>query len=180
LLENKFWKEAASLKLHPVNFPWEKYPWQKAIVHFSRLLGSVHTGRLDLARVELTNLKAIHSELMSQKDLYKSYQVEIQIKAAEAWITLMEGKKDEALKLMDAAADMEDMTQKHPVTPGEVIPARELLGDMLLQVNKPGAALEAYEEDLRKHPTALTDCLGQGHLQKKQRTTIKQNTIIDC
>jgi tetratricopeptide (TPR) repeat protein len=162
LLENKFWKEAASLKLHPANFPWQKFPWQKAIVHFTRFLGSVRTGHLDSARVEITNLQAIHAELMSQKDLYKSYQVEIQIKVAEAWITLKEGKKDEAIKLMHVAADMEDMTQKHPVTPGEVIPARELLGDMLLHVNKPDAALEAYEEDIRKHPNRFNGLFGAG------------------
>ena len=150
LLENKIWKEAASLKIHPANFPWEKFPWQKAIIHFTRLLGSVHIGNIDSARAELKNLNTIYDTLMAQKDSYKANQVQIQIKTSEAWILFKEGKNNEALKLMNVAADMEDKTEKHPVTPGEVIPARELLGDMLLQMNKPGKALEAYESRFEK------------------------------
>src|SRR6266480_4902588 len=68
LLENKMWKEAADLKIYPANFPWEKFPWQKAIVHFTRLLGSVHTGNLDSARAELKNLSTIYDTLVVQKD----------------------------------------------------------------------------------------------------------------
>ena len=152
VLENKIWKEAASLKTHPVNFPWENFPWQKAIIHFTRLLGSVHIGHLDSAIAELKNLNTIYDTLTEQKDLYKANQVQIQIKTSEAWILFKEGKTSEALKLMNLAADMEDKTEKSPVTPGEVIPARELLGDMLLQMNKAEKALEAYEADLKKHP----------------------------
>ena len=97
LLENKMWKEAASLKLHPANFPWEKFPWQKAIIHFTRLLGSVHTGNIDSAKAELKNLNVIHDTLIKQKDSYKANQVQIQIKTSEAWILFKEGKNNEAL-----------------------------------------------------------------------------------
>jgi tetratricopeptide (TPR) repeat protein len=76
----------------------------------------------------------------------------IQIKTGEAWILFGERKMDEALQRMNMAADMEDKTEKSPVTPGEVLPAKELLADMLLQMNKPAEALEAYEADLKKHP----------------------------
>ena len=137
LLENKMWNEAANLKIHPANFPWKNFPWQEAIIHFTRLLGSVHIGNIDSAKAELKKLNMIYDTLMKQKDSYKANQVQIQIKTSEAWIQFKEGKNNEALKLMNFAADMEDKTEKHPVTPGEVIPARELLGDMLLQMNKP-------------------------------------------
>ena len=86
----------------------------------------------------------------------------IQVKTGEAWILFEEGKNDEALQLMNVAADMEDKTEKSPVTPGEVLPARELLGDMLLQMNKPAEALEAYEADLKKHPNRFNGLYGAG------------------
>ena len=159
-LENRAWKEAAGLQFHPANFPWEKFPWQKAILHFARLLGSVHTGQLDPARAELKKLNTIHDTLMAQKDDYKANQVMIQIRSSEAWILLGEGKNAEALQKMNLAADMEDKTEKHSVTPGEVLPARELLADMLLQLNKPAEALTAYEEDLRKHPNRFNGLYG--------------------
>lgn len=160
LLENKMWKEAAILEPPPVSISWEKYPWQKAIIHFARLLGAVHIGNLDSARVELKNLNTIYDTLTNQKDLYKANQVLIQLKTGEAWIRFKEGKNEEALRLMNVAADMEDNTQKHPVTPGEIIPARELLGDMLFQMNKPALALEAYEADLKQHANRFNGLYG--------------------
>jgi tetratricopeptide (TPR) repeat protein len=167
LLENKMWKEAAGLKIQPASFPWDKFPWERAITHFTRLLGSVHIGNMDSARAELKNLTTIYDTLTKQKDLYKARQVEIQIKASEAWILFKEGKNEEALKWMDLGASMEDNSQKHPVTPCEVIPARELLGDMLLQMNKPGEALEAYEADLKRHPNRFNGLYGAGIAAQK-------------
>jgi len=184
VLENKLWKEAASLKAHE-DFTWEQYPWQKAIIHFTRLLGSVHTGNIDLARTELKNLYTIHDTLTGQKDSYKANQVFIQIKTSEAWILLKEahpdgsvgrGKNDEALKRMYIAADMEDKTEKHPVTPGEVVPARELLGDMLLQLNKPGNALEAYEANLKKHPNRFNGLYGAALAAERSNDLEKANS----
>ena len=84
------------------------------------------------------------------------------MKAIEAWIKLKEGKKNEALVLMQFAAEMENKTEKHPVTPCEVIPAKELLGDMLMELSKPNEALIAYEEDLRKHPNRFNALYGAG------------------
>ena len=160
LIENKLWKEAAGLTIQKDNFPLDNFPWEKAIVHFTRLLGAVHLNDRSAANIELKAMYDIHTKLTGLKDSYKANQVLIQIKASEAWIKLMEGKKEEALQLMHLAADMEDKTEKHPVTPGEVIPARELLGDMFLQMNKPGNALEAYELDLKKHPNRFNGLYG--------------------
>ena len=139
---------------------WEKFPWQKAIIHFSRCLGAVHTDQLDLAKTELKELNRLHEELVKQKDTYKANQVDIQIKAAQAWILWKEGKNNEALENMNLSADMEDKTEKHPVTPGEVLPARELLADMLMQMNNPGKALEMYEASLKKRPNRRNSLYG--------------------
>ncbi|MDB4921410.1 tetratricopeptide repeat protein [Mucilaginibacter sp.] len=176
-LENKNWNGAASLKTHPADFPWEKFPWQKAITNFTRLLGFVHIGKIDSARFELKNLDTIYDTLMQQKDLYKANQVKIQITTAKAWILFKEGKNDEALKTMIVAADMEDKTEKHPVTPGEVIPARELLGDLLLQMNQPEKALEAYEADLKRHPNRFNGLYGAALAAEKLRSFEKANSL---
>lgn len=160
VLENRMWAAAANLAITPENFPWQNFPWQEAIFHFTRLMGAAHTGKLTAAGKELQQLNRIHDTLVNQKDAYKANQVAIQIKTAEAWMQLAAGKDNEALTLMQLAADMEDKTEKHPVTPGEVLPARELLGDMLLQMHKPGKALEAYESDLQKHPNRFNALYG--------------------
>jgi tetratricopeptide (TPR) repeat protein len=154
-LENKMWEEAANLKFHPANFPWNDYPWQKAIVHFTRLMGCVNTGKSNLAQTELKELNRLHNKLIEQKDAYKANEVQIQIKTAEAWMRFKEGKNNEALMLMNNAADMEDQREKHSVTPGEVIPAREFLADMLLQMKMPAKALTAYEAVLKKNRKRL-------------------------
>jgi hypothetical protein len=167
LLENKHWNEAANLRNYRPDFPWKNYPWQEAIIHFARLLGAVHQGHVVAAKEELKKLNLIYDTLTQQKDAYKANQVLIQIKSAEAWIQFKEGRNQEALVRMNLAADMEDKTEKHPVTPGEIIPARELLGDMLLQMNKPGKALEAFEADLKKHPNRFNGLYGAGLAAEK-------------
>jgi hypothetical protein len=161
-LETKNWEEAANLQTLQINFTWNKFPWQEAIIHFTRLLGSVNTQKIDAARSELIKLNELHDTLLRQKDAYKSNQVAIQIKAGDAWIKLAEGKNKEALELMKTAADMEDSTTKHPVTPGEVLPARELYADMLLQLNQNENALHEYETVLIKSPNRFNSLYGAG------------------
>jgi tetratricopeptide (TPR) repeat protein len=161
-LENKNWKEAATLQLHPANFPWNKFPWQEAIIHFARLLGAVHTGNIGAAQSEFTKLNQLHDTLQKQKELYRANQVAIQIKTGEAWIKYATGKKEEAVDLMKTASDMEDSTSKHPVTPGEVLPARELYADMLLQMKQNDKALQTYEAVLQKSPNRFNSLYGAG------------------
>jgi tetratricopeptide (TPR) repeat protein len=161
-LENKMWEEAARLEMKPVNFPWEKFPWQKGIIHFSRLMGSAHTGHLDSARSELGKLNLLHDALVKEHDGYKANQLAIQIKTGTAWILFEEGKKQQALELMFAAANMEDATEKHPVTPGEVLPARELLGDMLLEADRYRESATAYQANLKIHPNRFNGLYGAG------------------
>ncbi len=162
VLENKEWKEAAMLQLPTANFSWSRFPWQEAIIHFTRLLGAAHTAKFDAAESELLKLNGLRDTLEKQKDSYKAKEVEIQIKTGEAWIQFEQGNKATALNAMELAADMEDSTEKHPVTPGEVLPARELLGDMLLQARQNKEALAAYKAVLIKSPNRFNSLYNAG------------------
>jgi tetratricopeptide (TPR) repeat protein len=159
VLENKQWAEAADLKIHDSEYRWEDSPWVKALINFTRALGAARSGSIKTAESELEELKKWQSQL-EKTDQYKAKQVIIQVKASQAWIQYGKGNKEEALKLMRESADMEDSTEKHPITPGELLPARELLGDMLMELNKPEEALEAYESDLKKHPDRFNGIYG--------------------
>ena len=164
VLENKNWKEVANLELPKTDFTWENFSWEKAILHFGRSLGYSHIGNIESAEQELQILKGLHQNLLDSKDnftkTYKANQVQIQIYEAQAWIHLAQGNKSDALSLMKLAAKMESETSKHPVTPGEVLPADELLGDMLLALNKPAEALAAYEVNLIGHPNRFNGIYG--------------------
>ncbi len=151
LLENRLWAAAAKLEANYAGIQWKNFPWQKAIVHSTRLMGAIHTGATVDALAEMNKLKAIHADLVKQKNDYQARQVEVKIKTGEAWMLLKKENRGEALRMMEEAADMEDKAEKHPVTPGEVIPAREYLADMLLEVNEPARALVMYEADLAKN-----------------------------
>ncbi len=166
-LENRMWEEAAALQPHETSFDWDKYPWEKAIIHFTRLLGDVQLNRLDAAREEYKTLSRLHDTLIKKQEAYKANQVQIQLKASEAWISFREGKHEEALKRMNEAALMEETTPKPPVTPSEVVPARELLGDMLLAMNEPAKALVAYEINLRDHPNRFNALYSAGLAAEK-------------
>ena len=167
LLENKNWDIAATLQVPPAIFSWIQFPWQESIIHFTRLLGAAHLGKIKDANMELVKLNLLHDTLEKQKDAYKSLQVAIQIKTGEAWIQFANGKTTEALNLMKLAVNLEDGTEKHPVTPGEVLPARELLGDMLLQVKQYKNALLAYETVLQKCPNRFNSLYGAGLAAEK-------------
>lgn len=173
-LENRQWKVAADLQVHPASFPWKQHSWAKSITYYARALGNVHIGRFDAARAEIKNLQLLHDTLTAQKDAYKASQLQIQIKSCQAWLLFKEGaKNEEALRLMRAAADIEDNIQKLPVTPGEILPARELLGDMLLQMNRPQEALTAYEADLKERPNRFNGLYGAGMAAEKSNNTAK-------
>jgi len=161
-LENNNWTAAASLPLHTAGVAWERFPWQEAINHFARLLGNVHLGKIEAAQSELVRLVQLHDMLVKQNETYKAGQVAIQMKAGEGWIMFGMGKRPEALSLMRSAADMEDSTSKHPVTPGEVLPARELYAGMLFENKDYAAARREYEGVLQKCPNRFNSLYGAG------------------
>jgi len=173
LLENRLWQKASALEVKPANFSWATFPWQEAIIHFTRLMGAVHTANTDDAKLELTTLNQLREVLLKQKDFYKAKQVEIQAKTGEAWIQFASTNKKDALATMMLAANMEDSTEKHPVTPGSVLPARELLGDMFLQSGQYAEAIHAYEATLEKNPNRFNSLYGAAVAAEKSGDTQK-------
>lgn len=159
-VERNQWNEAAKLELGHDDFPWSKYRYGAANIYFARALGAARTGNLELAKKDVKTLEQIRQELINAKDPYWPDQVEIQRLSAEGWIAFAEGNKGEALTLMVKAAQLEDSTEKHPVTPGPILPAREQLGNLLLELNSPKEALGAFEESLTRSPNRLQGLYG--------------------
>jgi tetratricopeptide (TPR) repeat protein len=160
-LENKMWKEAAGQKLHPAIADWKSYPWQEAIFHFSKFFGAIQIKKIDDAKQELDTMKLLYQQLTKMKNKSnEALQVMVQVKTAEAWVVFNSGDKTTALEIMTAAADMEDSMEKHPVTPGAVIPARELLAEMYLQLDQPGQALQQFEKELTISPNRFNAVYG--------------------
>jgi len=158
-LERRAWKQAAAVTAHP-GFPWAKYPYAEANVHFARAVGAARTGDLPVAREAVARLTALQTSLKGQKGFDWATQVEIQRLAASGWLARAEKKDDEALALLRSAADLEDGTDKHPVTPGSILPAREQLADLLVELGRPAAALTEYEASLRSAPARFNSFEG--------------------
>jgi tetratricopeptide (TPR) repeat protein len=159
-LERRQWADAAKLEIHPSTFPWQNFQYAEALIHFARAIGAARSGDPSSARAALDKLSSIREALTNKKDMYWANQVEIQRQGAAAWLAFAEGNQDEALKLMRSAADLEAASEKHPVTPGAVVPTRELLGDMLLELKRSEEALAAYESSLLDSPRRFNGLYG--------------------
>ncbi len=150
-LERREWKEAAALTV-PTVIDWTKVPYAEANIHFARGIGGVRSGDLAVARDAVARLAAIRQALVEQKNSYWADQVEIQRLSVAAWIARAEQKDEEAVRLMRAAAEIEASTEKHPVTPGAIVPARELLAELLLDLGKRDDALAEAQRVLKDAP----------------------------
>lgn len=162
-LENRNWEQAANLELQEIDLDWKQFPWQKAIHHFARAFGSIQIKDFDKTEQEIEALEKLHQDLIAQNDRTKSIQikqVEIQVKTSKAWLNFRKNDKEKGLLLMQEAVKIERETSKHPITPGDVLPAIELLGDMYLELNRPKEALVAYEENLKGHPNRFNGIYG--------------------
>ena len=170
LLERRRWNEAAALQLPPnlAALPaLANYKWAIANVEFAKAIGSARSGRLESARSEAAKLAAIENRLTIPPGEYDwRKQIAIQRQMAEAWLAHAEGKSDEAVRLMRAAADLDDATDKHPVTPGSILPAREQLGELLLVLKRPAEALTEYEASLARAPRRLAGVTGAAKAAK--------------
>jgi tetratricopeptide (TPR) repeat protein len=161
-LERHMWESAAELEPRwPSDYPWQGAPAMEAITYFARALGAARSGRFDQAQADLKTLAELQQRVAASS-AYWGTQVEIQRLSALAWLQFEQGSRDEALSTMRAAAKLEAGTQKHPVTPGEVLPARELLADMLLQLDRPMEALSEYEAALERSPNRFNSLYGAG------------------
>jgi tetratricopeptide (TPR) repeat protein len=157
-LERRDWKAAAQLEVRESPFPYTE-----AMTYFARGLASAHLGDIASARVSGEALTRIHDRLTKSNEGYWAEQVEIQRRGVSAWTALAEGRTDEALREMKSAAQMEDGTEKSAVTPGPLAPSRELLGEMLLQINRPGEALEEFQATLKREPNRFRALYGEAH-----------------
>ena len=155
VVERGDWKGAAGLDVKP-----NKFPHVMAISHFARALGAARSGDVTAARVDAAKLVEIRDRLREAKNDYWAGQVDVQMQIANAWILYADGKYDDALKAMSAAADAEDKTEKSPVTPGSLAPARELYGSMLLERGMAKDALAAFEATKAKEPNRFNGYLG--------------------
>jgi tetratricopeptide (TPR) repeat protein len=157
-LERRDWKQAAQLTVRETPFPHTD-----AMTWFARGLGAAHLGRAPAANESATALQQIRERLVKAGENYWAQQVEIQELAVRAWAALAEGQKEDALRQMKSAAELEDGTEKSAVTPGPLAPARELLGEMLLEMNEPAQALEQFEARLTKEPGRFRALYGAAH-----------------
>ena len=161
-IERDDWKTAAALEVRP-----NPLAQVQAITYFARALGAARSGNPEAAKADIAKLGELRDKLRDAKDAYWSGQVDIQAQVATAWVLYAEGKYDEALKAMSAAADAEDKTEKHPVTPGVPKPARELYGVMLLERGMSNEALAAFEATLKKEPNRLGAYVGAAKAAEK-------------
>jgi tetratricopeptide (TPR) repeat protein len=159
-LERRRWSEAAALTVQPTAFPWSRFQWAEAVTHFARAMGAARSGNVDSSRKDIEKLESLQDALVKAKDSYWAKQVDIQRRVASAWYLRAENKSDEALQLMQSAADLEDSTDKHPVTPAPIQPARELLGEMLLELGDPVQALKEFEISHRVEPNRFRGLYG--------------------
>jgi len=165
-LERRDWRAAAALTAPAVELPWERFSYARGIPYFASALGAARVGDLDRARKGLADLEALHSALVKEPPAGPydwAGNVEAMRLAAGGWVAFAEGRKEEAVKLLTAAADKEDAVGKHPVSPGAILPAREQLGDLLLELGKPREALAAYEASLASAPKRFNGLAGAAH-----------------
>jgi tetratricopeptide (TPR) repeat protein len=156
-IERGAWAEAAALQ--PALTP---YPQAEAITWFGRALGAARSGDLAGAQLDLGAIARLRGQLASAHDSYWIEQLDIQMKAAAAWIELGEKKLDEAIESMREAADREDRTEKHVAMENRLSPMRELLGELLLEAKRPAEAAHEFELSLRTAPNRFRSLAGAG------------------
>ena len=166
-VENKDWKLATELELPKTNLDWNKAPWPKAMLHFSRALGFTNTGNTSKAQKELDILIDLRERLNEAKNSYESGQVTIQIESIKGWIEYSKGNTEKAIEYMKLASKLESETTKAAVTPGEIIPAEELLGDLYMLTGKHKEALKSYELNLKGRPFRFNGLYGAAKAAQK-------------
>jgi hypothetical protein len=167
VLERRDWPAAASLTVAPIGFPLDHFPWADAMISFARALGEARTGNVAGAETEIAKLQSLKDKLSAAKDTYWANQVEVQRLGAAGILAHVQGDDQKAVELVRAAADLEATMDKDPVTPSSVLPARELLADLLVELNQPAAALTEYKEMLRTDPNRFRSILGEARAAKQ-------------
>lgn len=164
VLERRQWSHAAALALSPNALravPWSQFRSAEAHIHFARAIGAARSRNVALARSEIAALDTIRQALAGAGGNYDwGLQVQIEREIAAAWVEAAEAKGEEALRRMRSVADLDDATEKHPVTPGSILPAREQLAELLLELDKPAEAMAEFERSLSRAPNRFTGLYG--------------------
>lgn len=168
MLERQDWKGAAQLQ--PLGTP---FPAAEAIMYFARALGAARSGDVTAAQADIEKLNGVREGLLKANQSYWAEQVEVQILAAQGWVAQGQGKKDEALKFMRGAADLEDSSEKHVAMENRLYPMRELLGDMLREQGQPAAALKEYQVSMNNAPNRLRGYYGAAKAAEQAGNTKK-------
>ena len=159
-LERHDWKAAAALQIKPAWFPWDRFRNVEALVHYAKAIGAARAGDVAAARRSANEITAIRKGMPATRDYDWSGSIGAQWEAATALIAWAGGKKDEGIRLLRVAADHEDAVDKHPVTPGALLPVREMLADLLLEDGKAAEALKEYEAVLKTAPRRFNATAG--------------------
>ena len=167
-LERRAWAEAAQLPVLEATTPFTK-----AMTHFARAIGLARSGKPAAVPAELAALASLRDQMIAAKDPYWPTQIDIQRRVAEAWMQFAEGRRDAALVMISAAASDEDATDKSPISPGPLAPARELLGFMALEAGDHKAALTAFEAVMKKEPNRFLAIYGAGMAAEKLQQPAK-------
>ena len=177
VLERRRWSEAAALTLSPSAFPWNRFPWGEGITAFARAVGMARSGDVSGAEKEVAKLGTLRDSLVQAKNKYWADQVEVQRRAAAALVARAQGKNQEALNGLRSAVDLEGSMDKHPVTPAPIVPARELLGELLLELNQPKDALVEFEGTLMAEPNRFRSLFGAAQAAELSGDTGKARAL---
>src|SRR5436190_46519 len=165
-LERNDWKAAAALAIPNVPH-WSSFPFMEALIEYAHALGRAHTGDLEGAQQAIVRMRQLRDATTDLKFDYFKNHLDLQIKAASAWVTYGRGKKEEAVEALRKTADAEDILGKHPVSPGALVPVREQLGGLLLELGQAKEAQKEFEAELKIYPGRFRGLLGAAQSAEK-------------
>lgn len=184
-LEYQNWDDASKLSIEDQsNFQLDKFPQFEALVYYAKGIGAARNGEIEIAKNSYNRLAELEIKLNKSKyNAYWANQVDIQKKVVKAWEIYSSGDKENAVKLMIIAANMEDASEKNPVTPGQLLPVREMLGDLYLELDNPREALIQYEKSLVNCPNRFNSIFGAGKsaelIGDKNKTKNYYTTLLE-
>jgi tetratricopeptide (TPR) repeat protein len=167
-LERRDWAVAAVLEPRPdARLPWDRFPWPEAVTWFARGIGAARSGEVQVAKEAEARLATLrNASEQSGEDLF-TRQTEVLRLGVAAWLAHAAANDVEAVRLMEEAVRLEANTPKHPVTPAPTLPASELLGDLLLELDRPAEALHAYRSSLHASPRRFNSLLGAARAARR-------------
>ncbi len=160
-LERRAWNEAALLApREPATLDWDRFTWPEAITRFARGLGAAHVGQVDEAKTAGQRLEELETSTRKAGEDQFARNIRVLRLELDAWVAHVEGREKSSVALMREAAELEDSTPKHAVTPSPTLPAHELLGDLLMEQKQPAEALAAYKRSMELYPRRFNGLLG--------------------